>query len=44
MAEPSSIAMRYLQRKAIMLDPNWNNGFYYGNKYPKNGIRLARYA
>ena len=21
--------MRYLQRKAIMLDPNWNNGFYY---------------
>lgn len=41
-AEPSSIAYRYLQRKAIMLDPNWNNGFFYDGNYPKNGIRLAR--
>ena len=41
-ANPNSIAMRYLQRKAIMLDPNWNNGYYYSKKYPLNGIRLAR--
>ncbi|CAF0962808.1 unnamed protein product [Brachionus calyciflorus] len=42
-AEPSSIAMRYLQRKAIMLDPKWNNGFYYDQKeHPINGLRLAR--
>jgi homoserine O-acetyltransferase len=34
--------MRYLQRKAIMSDPNWNKGYYYGNKYPKMGMKLAR--
>lgn len=42
-ANPNSIAMRYLQRKAIMMDPNWSNGFYYNKNYPLNGIRLARY-
>ena len=41
-SHPSSIAMRYLQRKAIMSDPNWNKGYYYGNKYPKMGMKLAR--
>lgn len=25
-----------------MLDPNWNNGFYYGKPLPINGTRLAR--
>lgn len=34
--------MRYLQRKAIMLDPQWKNGFYYGTEGPVNGLRLAR--
>ncbi|VDI73353.1 homoserine O-acetyltransferase [Mytilus galloprovincialis] len=34
--------MRYLQRKAIMSDPNWNKGHYYGAKYPKMGMKLAR--
>lgn len=42
-ATPSSIAMRYLQRKAIMTDPDWKNGFYYEeNKLPLRGIKLAR--
>ncbi len=40
--DPNQIAIRYLQRKAIMSDPAWNNGFYYENSYPVNGIRLAR--
>lgn len=34
--------MRYLQRKAIMTDPNWRDGFYYDKSYPLNGIKLAR--
>ena len=25
-----------------MLDPNWNNGFYYDKEHPISGIRLAR--
>lgn len=41
-SHPSSIAMRYLQRKCIMSDPNWNKGHYYDNKYPKMGMKLAR--
>ncbi|XP_059140375.1 uncharacterized protein LOC131928379 [Physella acuta] len=41
-SHPSSIAMRYLQRKCIMCDPNWNNGHYYGKAYPKTGMKLAR--
>ena len=42
-ATPSSIAMRYLQRKAIMTDPEWNDGNYYSGKYPLRGIKLARW-
>lgn len=30
-SHPASIATRYLQRRCIMTDPHWNNGFYYGN-------------
>ncbi|KAL4219551.1 hypothetical protein ACF0H5_022127 [Mactra antiquata] len=41
-SHPSSIAMRYLQRKCIMTDPNWNKGHYYDAKYPKMGMKLAR--
>ena len=40
---PNSIALRYLQRKAIMLDPNWQRGYYYGTgRYPRTGVKLAR--
>lgn len=41
-SHPSSIAMRYLQRKCIMSDPNWNKGHYYDKAYPKMGMKLAR--
>ncbi|XP_055342991.1 uncharacterized protein LOC129591379 [Paramacrobiotus metropolitanus] len=39
---PASIATRYLQRRCIMTDPNWNNGFYYGNQLPFHGMKTAR--
>ncbi|XP_072177133.1 uncharacterized protein [Diadema setosum] len=38
----SSIALRFLQRRAIMTDPNWQRGHYYGDSYPKMGMKLAR--
>lgn len=41
-SHPSSIAMRYLQRRTIMSDPNWNRGNYYDGKYPRTGMKLAR--
>ena len=43
-SHPSSIAMRYLQRKCIMCDPNWNKGHYYDGAYPKVGMKLARFV
>ncbi|XP_071835319.1 uncharacterized protein [Apostichopus japonicus] len=39
---PTSIGLRYLQRRAIMMDPNWNRGHYYGKSYPRMGMKLAR--
>ncbi|XP_071802564.1 uncharacterized protein [Asterias amurensis] len=39
---PSTIAMRYLQRRAIMTDPNWARGHYYGQSFPRMGMKLAR--
>ncbi|KAF1693709.1 homoserine O-acetyltransferase MetX [Pseudoxanthomonas koreensis] len=41
-ALPFSIAVRSLQREAIRLDPNWNNGFYDDDSYPESGMRIAR--
>ncbi|MBC8181389.1 homoserine O-acetyltransferase [candidate division KSB1 bacterium] len=41
-AYPQSIAYRKAQRKAIMNDPDWNNGNYYGKSIPEKGIELAR--
>ncbi|GAV08698.1 hypothetical protein RvY_18355 [Ramazzottius varieornatus] len=41
-SHPASIATRYVQRRCIMTDPNWSNGFYYGNTYPKHGMKVAR--
>ncbi len=41
-ALPFSIAIRSLQREAIRLDPNWNNGRYDDDHYPENGMRIAR--
>lgn len=41
-ALPFSIAIRSLQREAIRLDPNWNNGVYDDATYPESGMRMAR--
>ncbi len=41
-AYPQSIAFRKAQRKAIMMDPNWHNGDYYGISVPQKGLELAR--
>jgi len=41
-ALPFSIAIRSLQREAIRLDPNWNQGHYDDSHYPESGMRMAR--
>ena len=41
-ALPFSIAIRSLQREAIRLDPNWNEGYYDDDRYPESGMRMAR--
>ncbi|XP_074654875.1 uncharacterized protein LOC141908652 [Tubulanus polymorphus] len=41
-SHPTSIALRYLQRRTIMSDPNWKKGYYYGDKYPRMGMKIAR--
>lgn len=39
---PSAIAMRYVQRQALMSDPHWNRGFYYDGVPPHIGMKMAR--
>ena len=41
-SHPYSIAMRHTQRQALMMDPNWNRGFYYDAVPPHMGMKLAR--
>ncbi|KAL0475372.1 homoserine acetyltransferase [Neurospora intermedia] len=41
-SHPYSIAMRHTQRQVLMMDPNWNRGFYYDNVPPHAGMKLAR--
>ncbi len=41
-AQPFAIAIRSLQREAIRLDPNWNNGQYDKDHYPEAGMSIAR--
>lgn len=41
-ASPFSIAIRSLQREAIVSDPNWQNGEYTDDRWPVSGMRLAR--
>ncbi len=36
------IAFHEVGRQAIMNDPNWNSGNYYGNRVPGSGLSLAR--
>ena len=41
-AQPFAIAIRSLQREAIRLDHNWNNGEYDDARYPEAGMSIAR--
>lgn len=41
-AQPFAIAIRSLQREAIRLDPNWNEGRYDDERYPEAGMNIAR--
>ncbi len=39
---PQQIAFNEVGRKAIISDPDWNNGDYYGRSLPIHGLSLAR--
>jgi homoserine O-acetyltransferase len=39
---PQSIAMRFVQRQAVMADADWAGGHYYGRSFPHRGQRVAR--
>ncbi len=41
-SHPQSIAMRFVQRQAVMADPDWREGRYYGASFPHRGLRVAR--
>jgi homoserine O-acetyltransferase len=41
-AQPFAIAIRSLQREAIRLDPNWDQGNYTDDRYPEAGMSIAR--
>ena len=41
-AQPFAIAIRSLQREAIRLDRNWNEGRYSDESYPERGMSIAR--
>jgi homoserine O-acetyltransferase len=42
MTHPFAIALRRVQRCAVMLDPDWRGGDYYGRAQPARGLALAR--
>ena len=39
---PHQIAFNEVERQAIMADPAWKNGAYYGGPLPESGLGLAR--
>ncbi len=41
-ASPLAIALRSVQREAIMRDPDWQGGQYAPDRPPRNGMRVAR--
>ena len=42
---PQGLGMSELGRRAIMADPDWQNGDYYGSgSFPENGLAIARMA
>ena len=42
MTHPFAIALRHVQRQAVMLDPAWRGGRYYAHGQPARGLSLAR--
>lgn len=42
MTHPFAIALRHVQRRAVMLDPAWRGGRYYDEGQPAAGLSLAR--
>ena len=41
-ASPFALALRSVQREAILRDPDWQGGNYAPERPPRNGMRLAR--
>ena len=41
-ASPFAIALRSVQREAVLTDPEWRQGRYPTGRNPRNGMRLAR--
>jgi homoserine O-acetyltransferase len=41
-ASPFAIALRSVQREAILSDPDWQGGHYSPSRRPTNGMRVAR--
>lgn len=39
---PQQIAFNEAGRQALMADPNWNDGDYYGKRMPQKGLSVAR--
>ncbi len=39
---PQQIALNEVGRQAIMADPHWKNGHYYGGQQPAKGLAVAR--
>jgi homoserine O-acetyltransferase len=39
---PQQIALNEVGRQAVMADPNWNEGDYYGKSLPAKGLGVAR--
>lgn len=41
-SSPQAIALRSVQRDAILADPDWNGGDCYSGRFPSRGLALAR--
>lgn len=41
---PMAIAFNTIGRNAIIKDPNWQGGDYYGKSFPRDGLAIARMA
>ena len=39
---PQAIALRFMQRQAVMNDADWQEGRYYGQSFPHRGMKVAR--